>query len=409
MLNFSADPASTQSVTWRTDTTVKKGIAEIALADAAPQFGKKAELYTAQTQLLDASQIEGAVTKARYHSVTFNNLLPATNYVYRVGNDTYWSEWFQFRTADKLNQPFSFIYVGDAQNSILEKFSRIIRESYSKAPDARFIVHAGDLVHNAHDEKLWHEWFMAGSWVYSSVSSMPAPGNHEYAGYTQNEHKAKNRKFSKQWNYQFTLPQNGPEGLKEMAYFFDYQGVRFITLNSNEKLKEQSVWLEEQLKYNPHKWTVVTFHHPVYSAANHDDNKELRQLWQPLFEKYGVDLVLTGHEHSYTRGQANKGNKASGTVYVVSISGGNMYYFKEKPWATYNATLQRKGENTQLFQVVTVSNNKMEFKAYTATGELYDAFDLEKKEKNMPATLVEHKQMLIAERTHQNTIPYKDK
>lgn len=409
ILTISSDPATTQSVTWRTDTTVTKAVAEIALADAAPRFGKQAQLYQAQTDLLDATFIETAQTKARYHSVTFTDLLPATTYAYRVGDGTQWSEWFQFRTADKLHQPFSFIYMGDAQNNILENFSRVVRESYKKAPDARFIVHAGDLVHGAHNEKLWHEWFIAGGWIYGSIPNIPAPGNHEYGGYTQNEHKAKNRKFSKQWHHQFTLPQNGPESLKEMAYYFDYQGTRFITLNSNEKIKEQTQWLDTLLKNNTQKWTIVTFHHPIFSAANHDDNKEIRTLWQPLFNKYNIDLVLTGHEHTYTRGQAKFDNLVDGPVYVVSIGGSNMYYFKEKPWANYNAVLQRKGENTQLFQVVTVDSNKIEFRSYMASGMLYDAFDLVKKENKQRARLVEHKELLKAERTHANTIPYKDK
>ncbi len=406
ILNNAAN-AGTMNVTWRTDTTVRHAMGQLAIADAAPRFYKNAKEYKAETKRLDAQDIESAGSVANHHSATFTNLLPDTTYAYRVGDGTHWSEWHHFKTAAATNKPFTFLYFGDAQNSILENFSMLLRNAYKKAPDARLALYAGDLVHGAHNEKQWHEWFAAGSWLYASLAHMPAPGNHEYGGYTHNEHKAGNRKFSVQWNQQFALPQNGPEGLKEQAYYFDYQGVRFIMLNSNEQLKQQAQWLETVLQQNRQKWTVVTFHHPVYSAANHDDNKELRTLWQPIFEKYGVDLVLTGHEHTYTRGQAVK-QKAGGPVYVVSVSGGNMYYFKDAPWKNYAAQLQRKGENTQLFQVVNVSADKIEFRAYTATGGLYDAFDLLKQAPKETAKLIEHKDQLIRERTHKNTIAYKN-
>lgn len=409
ILTLTPTPATSQSITWRTDTTVSNAMAEIVLADAAPRFWKAATRIAAQTKKLDAQNIESSQMQSHYHAATFTNLLPDTTYAYRVGDGTHWSEWFHFKTASNQNKPFTFIYLGDAQNYILENYSLVIRGAFAKAPHAQFALHAGDMVHGAHNEKQWHEWHTAGGWLYASKAQMPATGNHEYGGYTHNEHKAKKRHLSVQWNHQFTLPQNGPQDLKEQAYYFDYQGARFITLNSNEKLKEQAAWLETVLKNNSQKWTVVYFHHPVFSAANHDDNKELRTLWQPLFEKYGVDLVLTGHEHSYTRGQAKTSAGAAGPVYVVSVSGGNMYYFKDKPWKEYNAQLQRKGENTQLYQVVNVSAQKIEFRSYTATGTLYDAFDLEKEANAKTAILKEYAGTLPPERTHQNTIAYKDK
>ena len=91
----------------------------------------------------------------------------------------------------------------------------------------------------------------------------------------------------------------------------------------------QTAWLEGLLKDNPNKWTVVTFHHPVYSTTGTRNNPNVRGQWGPLFEKYGVDLVLQGHDHSYGRGNVATARKSStvhnGTVYVVSVSGGKMY------------------------------------------------------------------------------------
>src|SRR5687767_5387519 len=146
ILNFSGDPALTQSVTWRTDTSVRKAVAEIALSDASPKFWRNASVFTARTETMNATEIKNAEVIANYHSVTFTGLIPDTMYAYRVGDGVHWSEWFQFRTASKKPDPFSFLYVGDSQNYILELWSRLIRAGFKKAPDARFIIHAGDLV-----------------------------------------------------------------------------------------------------------------------------------------------------------------------------------------------------------------------------------------------------------------------
>lgn len=162
----------------------KKTIAEIALADGAPKFWRNGKVLTARTATMDAMKISTAEVIANYHSVTFADLLPDTMYAYRVGDGEHWSEWFQFRTASKSPKPFSFLYVGDAQNFILELWSRLIREGFRKAPDARFIIHAGDLVNNAHSERQWHEWHMAGGWLHGMLASVPVPGNHEYSSYS---------------------------------------------------------------------------------------------------------------------------------------------------------------------------------------------------------------------------------
>ena len=68
--------------------------------------------------------------------------------------------------------------------------------------------------------------------------------------------------------------------------------------------REQKTWLEKVLKNNPRKWSIVSFHHPIYSASARRDNALLRNEWKPLFDRYGVDLVLQGHDHSYARGRA---------------------------------------------------------------------------------------------------------
>ena len=401
VLNFSDDPSTSISVTWRTSKEIKIGYGEIALAASNPAFIGTANTIKANTTNLKFDNVVGVIDRKNpkkttfnsldhnYHSVTFKNLKPNTMYGYRVGDGEIWSEWIQFKTSKKVGEPFSFLYVGDAQNYILELWSRLIREGYKKAPTASFIIHAGDLINDAHEEHQWHEWFMAGGWIHRSLPSIPVPGNHEYNPQIQNDIDEGIKRLSLQWNNQFTLPDNGVDGIKETNYYIDYQGVRFIALNSNILIEEQAKWLEKVLSDNPNKWTIATYHHPIFSASRGRDNEILRGLWKPLFDKYNVDLALQGHDHTYTRGRVEPYEvnlvdgenlqDITGTVYVVSVSGGKMY--KVKPgWEDYEALRDRVGNNKQLFQVISVDGDKLTYKSYTATGELFDAFDLIKNE-----------------------------
>ena len=394
LLNLSGDPSSSISVSWRTSRQITSGFGEIAIAKADAKFVINAKRIEAKTTNLKYSNVVNNYLTSKktfknlnhnYHSVTFEDLEPNTTYAYRVGDGKYWSEWIQFTTAEKTNMPFSFIYVGDAQNYIYDLWSRLIREGYKKAPEANFIIHVGDLIDDAHNEEEWHEWFAAGGWIHRTLPSLAIPGNHEYRPLYNKDIPLRKKSLSIQWNHQFTLPENGIDSLPETSYFIDYQGVRFIALNSNEKIDEQTIWLEETLKNNPHEWAIAFLHHPIYSASTSRDNPKRRQAWKPLFDEYGVDLVLQGHDHSYARGSSSSTEKnlsigtntkdVTGTVYVVSVSGPKQYDVK-KDWKEYDISLDKSGQDKQLFQVITIDDNKLSYKSYTAIGDLFDSFEL---------------------------------
>ena len=391
VLTWSGNPATTQSVTWRTDTTVSSPQAQLALAADGPGFVRDAQTVPAVTERLDTRDVQGGGAVASYHSVEFTGLLSDTLYVYRVGDGTHWSEWFQFRTASTSRKPFSFLYVGDAQNDVLSLWSRVIREGYRQAPDMRFVIHAGDLVNYGNADHEWGQWFRAGSFIHAMVPSVPAAGNHEYPTGRTN---AAQRELSVFWRPQFTLPANGAPGLPESSYWFDFEGARILVLDSNRDIESQAEWMRTVLRDNPQPWTIAAFHHPIFSPARNRDNAELRASWKPLFDEFGVDLVLTGHDHTYARGRSGgtwgtaagiqtknvptgaTARTGTGTVYVVSVSGPKMYDVGKDAWKTFDARLDRTAENTQLFQVIRIAGDTLRYEARTATGSLYDAFHL---------------------------------
>ncbi len=368
ILTWRGDPATTQAVTWRTDDTVTSALAQIALADPSPDFTETARDVPAET-----TPLRTETGTAHFHAAEFIGLQPNTLYVYRVGSDRAWSEWFQFRTASRAAEPFSFLYFGDIQNAILSHASRTLRTAYSRTAEVRFLLFAGDLVNHSNSDGEWGEWFAAGGWIYAMVPTVPTPGNHEYRWDEREEYW-----LSRYWRPQFTLPENGPPGLEETVYYLDYQNLRVVSLNSNVKLQEQASWLDRVLGSNVKRWTVLTFHHPVYSAAQGRDNLEVGKHWKPILEKHRVDLVLQGHDHAYARGTGRPSlgdphDVEGGVVYVVSIAGPKQYELTDNRW------MERAAENTQLYQVISVGQDTLRYQAFTTTGELYDAFDLVKR------------------------------
>lgn len=408
ILTFAGDPARSAAVNWRTDLTVARGLAQIAVAGDNRDFQDAARQIVARTE-----SFASRINEAHFHSVLFDELTPGTRYAYRVGDGQNWTEWFHFSTASATDEPFTFLYFGDAQTELKPLWSRVVREAFTNAPQARFLLHAGDLVNDPNSDAQWGEWFQAGGWLNAMTPNVMTPGNHEY-------HKVglfKTLELTPHWRPQFMLPENGPPELAETVYSFDYQGVRFISLNSNERQQEQVPWLEHVLATNPRRWTIVTFHHPIYSASGLRTDSELerntllRDLWQPVFDRHRVDLVLQGHDHTYARSGLVSGGEPpvaqknipegvtarspeAGTVYVVSVSGPKMYELPDSA----SSEFERVAENTQLFQIISIDRGRLIYEARTATGQPYDGFVLEKQSKGpnrlieqIPATPVRHR------------------
>jgi hypothetical protein len=368
LLNITQDPSKTARVTWRTMKSAPQPVAQIALSSPDPRFTTSARTVAAQTTVVDLP----AGGQATYYQADFSNLEPDTAYTYRVGSEGNFSEWIDIRTASDKPKDFSFIYFGDAQNDVKSMWSRVIRKSYKEQPNAAFLLHAGDLINKANADNEWGEWFYAGGWIHGSIPTVATPGNHEYTS-----NAAKELELSKFWNPQFSMPENGISGLERTNYFFDYQGARFISMNSNVRIEDQTAWLEQTLKSNPHKWSFISQHHPIFSTAGERDNPKIRSQWESIIRKYNVAIVLQGHDHTYARYNVPTGmqgqDKQSGTVYTVSVSGPKMYRL-----GNAKTFMNRLAEYTQLYQIVRVSQAKVRYEAYTATGELYDAFELSK-------------------------------
>ncbi len=157
LLSWKGDPAHTQAITWRTDTSVQHAYVQLALAADGPLFVVDAErsLATTTAHRTDLGTVH-------YHAANLTGLTPDTLYVYRVGDGTNWTAWIHFRTAHDEDEPFTFVYFGDAQNDVKSHWSRFFREAFADAPQASFMLHAGDLINRGNRDMEWGEWCSAG-------------------------------------------------------------------------------------------------------------------------------------------------------------------------------------------------------------------------------------------------------
>ena len=385
VISATEDPSRSIAINWRTEASNKVGFVEIALAGPGPYFKKNSKKYKAERTLVNSQIAYKDGFEASYFEVQIDQLIPNTIYAYRVGNFHFKSEWHHFKTANNLSTPISFLYVGDAQNYILELWSRVVRNAYKTAPDADFFIHAGDLVDKGHEEIDWNEWFAAGGFIHSEIPAIAVPGNHEYQ-FLDGSLFSQDEVLSVQWNAQFGFPKNGPKELEKTCYYIDYPDLKIIALNSNVAIRRQAKWLREVLKKNEKKWTIVTYHHPVFSASSMRNNREIRSQWQPIFEEFNLDLALQGHDHTYARGAIYEkpvmvkndveGNNIVGPVYVVSVSGAKMYSLDKSGWDKFGATQGKTGERIQLFQHISINGDRLIYRSFDATGDLFDRFEL---------------------------------
>jgi 3',5'-cyclic AMP phosphodiesterase CpdA len=373
ILNLTENPAESMAVTWRTRAKEMVPMVQIALFTESPDFEENARTIHAEIEMV---RLEKRPFVYQYSAV-FDALTPNTVYAYRVGAENNWSEWNQFKTVSKGHDPFTFVYLGDPQEEVKSKCSHIFRAAYGHAPKADFWLFVGDLVDNGDRDEEWADLFYALGWIPGMTPMILVPGNHEYPDKRFLE--GKEYKLFHLWRPHFTLPENGPPGLEETAYFIDYQGTRFVMLNGNEKLEEQAEWLEKILSNNPQRWTILGIHQPIYSTARYRRDSKRQDILMPVLDKYSVDLVLQGHDHTYCRTHRIKGglrveDHEKGTVYVTSVSGPKFYRL-----TTTNKDLIAKMETgRQLFQVIHVDYNHLLYTSFDAQGEVFDSFTLEK-------------------------------
>jgi hypothetical protein len=301
-------------------------------------------------------------------------LEPGTTYRYRVGSKerNAWSDYRTFTTAPADTDSFSFVYFGDTQ-AYPDRFAKMLVEVEERHPETAFYMIGGDLVEAGYLRNLWDDLLAYTDVIFSVKPLVPAMGNHDFSG------KVGASTFSTYFNLPFTETVGGSS---ELNYSFQYGKAFFIVINARRDMDKQAAWLEAELQKAEaagSQFKVVMCHFPAYNPKQGRKNMKAQEYWVPLFDKYGVDLMLSGHDHSYLRSMPlNAGGPASpgqtGTIYVVATGCEKFYDFQALPVAAKQFT------GTTTYQLITIKFDseglpKMLFTAYSPSGELLDTFE----------------------------------
>ena len=151
-------------------------------------------------------------------------------------------------------------------------------------------------------------------------------------------------------------------------YTYTRRNVRFFALDSNLMDPKQLEWLEDGLKNAREDWKICYFHHPLYSnASRHGSSVDLRVLLEPLFVKYGVNVVFSGHDHVYERLKPQKG-----IYYFVSGAAGQLRKGNMAPSDQTATSFDRD----QSFMVVEIAGDQLSFRSISRGGQTVDSGEI---------------------------------
>ncbi len=391
-LSWTSDPMTTQTVTWRTDSTVQTGVV---------QHGMDRELRdnTARSVAAKVSLLKTDLGDENISTAMLTGLEPGTRYYYRVGDGkSNWSPVYSFKTEDNDTNHFQFLVFGDSQsgdyrNPDYSLWQSTVQNAYKANPDASFLVVVGDAVQAGQSNVHWNYWFDAAKGVIDSISYMPVEGNHECCDVN------KNKLEPTIYKGQFNVPHNGPFNNSEV-YSFDYGNMHFVMLDSQlrEKqkinpnlLNDEKVWLEKDLSQTKKDWKVVFWHKAPYSTRASRTTEAIKAAFTPILDKYHVDIVFNGHDHAYSRTYPINNDKivsspALGTVYVVTGRSGAKHYDDNVP-NVWDANFFDP-QDMPNYIVVDVNGSRMEIENYKMDGTLVDDYIIDKASGDTPRTAV---------------------
>jgi len=325
-LTTTASPTNSLYINWNTDTEESTIVA-----------------YGTVASLGDTVRIPGV---RNYHHVMLTDLLPATEYFYRV---VPWGDVKQFMTFPIQAETLSFVAFGDTRSDSAAHQSVVDRMA---AYDFDLMIHSGDHVNNGGSTSDWRIFFNVEDTVLQNHHFLPAIGNHE----------------SPYWPYDtlFALPDS------EDYYSVNFGNTHYVILNTEIDLYgAQRDWLIDDLEMASSDtsidWIFANLHRPPYSSSNHGSQLDVRNAWCSLFETYDVDIVFPGHDHCYERTVP-----INGVVYIVTGGGGAPLYDVDS--STWTAC----SEKTYHFCLIDITAKKLFLRAIKPDGTVFDTLVIDK-------------------------------
>ncbi|MHA7963211.1 S-layer homology domain-containing protein [Paenibacillus sp. CAU 1782] len=358
VVTFNGNPQTSKGFVWYTPLTSTRSDLEVV-----EKTGGQADFGNAQAFIGNAKTATNSIAE-HVHKAEAAGLKPDTEYFFRVGDKdlNIWSETGVFETAPAEKVPFTFIDLTDTQakeedEAILS--GQTLEKALATVPDAKFVVHNGDVVENGTAEEEWN-WLLGHSQnSLLRTTIVPAAGNHEPSGSSFFEH--------------FNLQQAENSATVSGAYYsYDYSNVHFIVLNTNENSSEyanmsleQVEWLKQDVakaKEAGAEWIILNMHKGPYTTASHATDTDimgatgLRTKIAPLIAELKIDLVLQGHDHIYARTKPIQSDGTAEDVEKITetLNGESIEYAVKPDGTIYlipgtaGAKVYKKNTKTQL-------------------------------------------------------------
>ena len=254
--------------------------------------------YAGECAALDYQTIVTGFNDNAYRcQVSVDGLTPGQDYRYRVGDGTTWTESHHFATAAGEGD-WSFIAIADSQvygTGYHKSYVHVTDSALAKAAELglnpKLLIGLGDMVENGYQGEHWS--YLWDNDILKKMQFSYVVGNHEYVS----------KELGPKWDDRFYVsmynnPKNGPEHYQNSAYYFRYNDALFVVWNpfNYSHFSEQAAWLDEVLSTQKAKYVFVLSHYPFGGGV---DSVRMNETVLPIVTKHGVDLVMSGHNHSY--------------------------------------------------------------------------------------------------------------
>lgn len=357
MLTFGNDNALSRNISWQYDSIVHPD-SYVELADCERQDTCRIPATGEAFQSRNGKMV--------YYVARLRDLRKATDYSYRVHNGAKSSEWHSFATHNAATDDYSFIFIGDVQDTLKGKTNLLLRSALQRHPKTEFLVCGGDLTERPIDYH-WQETFDGLDSISQSMPILNVTGNHDYLKYII-------RKLERRFSLIFSYFLDSAMG-ENQVYTLRYNDMQIFCLDSNREffyLWTQKKWLENALKNSDAKWKIVVLHHPLYSVKGKSRHKTQQKLFDPLIREYGVDLVMQGHEHTYAR-MTNKTSENTPATPVYTISHCSPKNYNIKP----NAKMDVQDFDGRYYQIVRIHGDTLSMSTYNVYDHsLTDSLDI---------------------------------
>lgn len=377
---MTADPAHSRVIMWQSDYAVKEPVLEYRME------GKE----NGETVPVQAEKFTDGGRNTWIYRARISGLEPGQTYGYRIRDGKKATAWMSLKAF--AGNTFKALVFPDSQSADYSAWKATAQPAWQRNQDAQFFVNMGDQVDNGQDASQWNAWFDVVEPMAEKIPMATTVGNHET--YDLNWKVRRPEAYMKLFN----LPQNGYAQYPNRFYSFTVGDVHFVVLDTvfsemkdlEPNLEQDEIqWFRKDMEQNRQKWNIVVMHkdplryafNPATGRTGRDEGIEQEgKVWMPLFDEYGIDLVLSAHLHTYrNRGHIRDfRHNPDGPLYILTGVAGDVRYpglWKQHPLDEYVAP-QPETDN---YLVMTKTDDELQLQAFLPDGTLLDTATMEKK------------------------------